>query len=118
MKTHQHLTILSLLFTFLTVITFTLLDYQAIYERGIEIDSIGHIIGFFILTWFLYSIVKGSLLYLSLSLILYAALTEIGQFYLGFRNGEWSDFFADLFGISLFLLIKWCIHIYRKWKKS
>jgi len=80
--------------------------------RATEIDSIGHFLSFFSLTWLLNSLFKFPLLNLSICLIFYAALTEIGQFYLGFRNGEISDFFADVVGISLFVFLKWSIIVY------
>ena len=43
----------------------------------------------------------------------YGALTELGQYYLGFRSGQLSDFISDLIGISLFGIIRWSILMYR-----
>ena len=77
-----------------------------------KIDTIGHFISFFCLTWLLNSLLKFPLFNLGLCLVLYAALTEIGQYYLGFRNGEFRDFIADTFGIGVFVLIKWLIVVY------
>ena len=48
------------------------------------VDSVGHCVGFFFLTWILSSLIKHSLFNLTLCLILYSALTEVGQYYLGF----------------------------------
>jgi len=48
-----------------------------------------------------------------LTVAFYGALTEVGQFYLGFRSGEFNDFFSDLVGIALFGLIRWSILMYR-----
>ncbi len=42
-----------------------------------------------------------------ITLIFYGALSELGQLYLGFRNGEISDFFADTAGIIFFALCKY-----------
>jgi hypothetical protein len=74
--------------------------------RSPQIDTIGHFIGFFVLTWFLTSIIKLSLLTTLFALYFYSACSELGQYYLGFRNGEFSDFFADVGGISLYILLK------------
>ncbi|GAA6172244.1 hypothetical protein NBRC116592_19140 [Colwellia sp. KU-HH00111] len=74
--------------------------------RSPQIDTIGHFIGFFILTWVIASLLKMSLMVTFFTLSLYAALSELGQYYLGFRNGELSDFFADIAGITLYLLLK------------
>ncbi len=51
---------------------------------------------------------------LTIALIFYAALSELGQYYLGFRNGEMKDFIADLFGIFMFVLLKWVWLVYGK----
>lgn len=75
--------------------------------RSPKIDTIGHFIGFFVLTWVVSSILKLSLLNTLLSLYFYAALSELGQYYLGFRNGEFSDFFADVAGITLYVFLKY-----------
>jgi len=118
MKRKQHLLIL--VFLMLTVIISWLLstDLRAMIFRGIQIDTIGHFIGFFILTWFISSTLKLPLLELVMALSCYAALTEIGQFYLGFRNGEISDFIADILGISFYVLVKWALIVYGKPKSS
>jgi len=75
--------------------------------RSPQIDTIGHFIGFFVLTWLVSSILKLSLLSTLFTLSLYAALSELGQLYLGFRNAEFSDFWADIAGISLYILLKY-----------
>ncbi len=77
-----------------------------------EIDTIGHLTSFFILTWVCHSIIKLSLFICVPLLIFYGALTEIGQSYLGFRSGEFGDFIADIIGISLFVLAKWLFRSY------
>jgi hypothetical protein len=68
---------------------------------------------FFVLTWLVASIIKLSLLSTFFTLSFYAALSELGQYYLGFRNAEFSDFYADIAGISLYLLLKYA---YLKYK--
>jgi len=75
--------------------------------RSPQIDTIGHFIGFFVLTWLVSSILKFSLLNTLFTLSFYAALSELGQYYLGFRNAEFSDFFADIAGVSLYLFLKY-----------
>ncbi len=81
--------------------------------RSPAIDTIGHFIGFFVLTWLVASILKLSLLSTLFTLSFYAALSELGQYYLGFRNAEFSDFFADIAGISLYIFLK---YTYLKYK--
>ncbi len=77
-----------------------------------KIDTIGHFIGFFCLTWILNSLFKLPLFNLAICLVLYSGLTEIGQYYLGFRNGEFRDFIADIIGIGIFVIIKWMVVVY------
>ena len=80
-----------------------------------EIDTIGHLTSFFILTWVSHSIIKLSLPLCVPLLIFYGALTEIGQYFLGYRSGELGDFIADVIGISLFVLVKWLyLNYFRK----
>jgi VanZ family protein len=114
MKRQQHLLIL--IFLMFTVIISWLLstDLNALAFRGVQIDTIGHFFGFFMLTWFIHQTLKLSLLELVMALSGYAALTEIAQFYLGFRNGEISDFMADILGISFYALVKWAFIVYGK----
>ncbi len=80
--------------------------------KNTQVDTIGHCIGFFILTWILSSFVKLSMTPLVFALIIYAGLSEVGQYYLGFRNGEVKDFVADIVGILLFALLKsvWIVY--------
>ena len=75
--------------------------------RSPQIDTIGHFICFFILSWVVCSILKLSLLRTFITLTFYAALSELGQYYLGFRRAEFSDFFADVAGISLYIFLKY-----------
>ncbi len=72
-----------------------------------EIDTIGHLTSFFILTWVCHSIIKLSLPLCVPLLIFYGALTEIGQDFLHYRTAQWGDFIADVVGISLFVIAKW-----------
>jgi hypothetical protein len=71
-----------------------------------EIDTIGHLTSFFILTWVSHSVIKLSLPFCVPLLIFYGALTEVGQSFLGYRSGQLGDFIADVVGISLFVLVK------------
>ena len=74
--------------------------------RSPQIDTIGHFISFFVLSWLAISVIKLPLLTTFFTLFFYAGLSELGQYYLGFRNGEFSDFFADVGGIILYILLK------------
>lgn len=73
-----------------------------------KIDTIGHFIGFFLLTWLISTFVKLPISVVAITLIFYAAASELGQAYLGFRNGEFTDFVADIIGIGSFIFIHWC----------
>jgi VanZ family protein len=107
MKSCQHLLLLLTFILIAILVSIIAHDFKAIVFRGTQLDSIGHLIGFFILIWFLHGVLKFPLLNVFICLVLYAALTELGQLYLGFRNGEISDFIADLVGMSFFVMIKW-----------
>lgn len=118
MKAQHHLTFFILILCGASLLFFSseLLLPEAIKRfvfRYPKIDTIGHFIGFFILTWFVSSILKLSLLNTFYSLCFYSALSELGQYYLGFRNGEFSDFFADVAGISVYLSLKYVYLLYK-----
>lgn len=118
MKAQHHLAFFILIFCSAILLFFSseLLLPEAIKRlvfRSPQIDTIGHFIGFFVLTWLVSSILKFSLLSTLFTLSFYAALSELGQYYLGFRNAEFSDFFADIVGISLYIFLK---HTYLKYK--
>ncbi|WP_448568226.1 VanZ family protein [Thalassotalea ganghwensis] len=112
----RHFLLISFLLLFIVVIAgyFLSSDIQAIYIRATKLDSIGHIIGFFLLSWLLCSVGRFPLINIIITLSIYAGLTELAQLYLGFRNGELSDFFADLVGIGFFAVIKWGATLYRR----
>lgn len=69
------------------------------------LDKVGHFIGFSILFFIIYKLVKLNLTVLLVTLIIYSGLTEVGQEFLGFRNGQLSDFIADSFGCLTCYLI-------------
>jgi len=112
MKNLQRLLILLIVVSLAILVGVAKSDVNTFLTRLTRLDSIGHIIGFFLLAWFLFATLKLSTINLSICLVFYGALTEIGQVYLGFRNGEVSDFIADIIGISLFVLMRWAIMIY------
>tara|TARA_R110001583_G_scaffold305_9_gene2799 strand:+ start:14433 stop:14855 length:423 start_codon:yes stop_codon:yes gene_type:complete len=89
-------------------------ELKKIVFRSPQIDTIGHFIGFFILAWLVHSLIKLTLIETFITLIFYGALSELGQYYLGFRNGEFSDFYADIAGISSFILLKLLYLVYKK----
>lgn len=120
MKTRHHLTFFILIISAAILLFFSselLLPtaLKKIVFRSPQIDTIGHFISFFILAWLVHSLIKLTLVETSITLIFYGALSELGQYYLGFRNGEFSDFFADVAGTFLFILLKL---LYRFYKKS
>lgn len=113
MKSRYHLSILAIIVMLFFCFYFSSEDLRRIAFRSTEIDSIGHIISFFCLTWVLHSIVKLPLFNTMLTVAFYGILTELGQYYLGFRSAQVSDFISDLIGIALFGVIRWVILIYR-----
>ena len=82
-------------------------DLRSFIIQYTRIDNVGHFIGFFCLTWLLHGVLNLPLKNILFCLIFYGALSEFGQHYLGFRNGEFNDFIADVFGVLLFALFKW-----------
>ena len=116
MKSRQPLLILFIIILLIIALGVSSNNIDSIIERGTKIDSIGHILGFFLLTGILHSVIKLPLINLSICLIIYAGLTELGQLYLGFRNAELCDFIADLVGIALYVGCKWLFIIFGKQK--
>lgn len=119
MKARYHFLffILLLIATTLLLLSGTLLlpeELKRLLLRSPQLDTIGHFIGFFMLAWLMHSLLKTKLLPTLLTLAFYGALSELGQYYLGFRNGELSDFFADLAGISGFIMLKKLYLFYKK----
>lgn len=112
MKSQHHLLFLLIFLLLLLSVNLLSHDLKAIIFRGTQIDSIGHMIGFFILPWFLHGVFRFPVINLSLCLVFYAALTELAQLYLGFRNAEFSDFLADIVGITCFVAVKWLKVVY------
>jgi len=70
-----------------------------------NIDTIAHFIGFFCLAWLIYALLEMTLISILFTLSFYGALTELGQYFLGFRNGEYSDFYADVAGSLFFIAL-------------
>ena len=81
--------------------------------RSPQIDTIGHCISFFILSWIVSSILKVSLKGTFITLAFYGAFSELGQYYLGFRNAEFTDFFADIAGVGFFVFLKFTFLKYK-----
>jgi VanZ family protein len=114
MKSNQKLLAL-LIFLLLLILLFLVpSDLTAIVFKRIQLDTLGHIIGFFGLTYLLVTFIKLPLINTVICLFLYSALTEISQYYLGFRNGELVDVIADIVGISLFAVMRWLFLLYSK----
>ena len=113
MKSRYHLSILAIIVILFFCLYFSSNEFRRVVFRSTEIDSIGHIISFFCLAWVLHSILKLPLFNTILTVAFYGALTELGQYHLGFRSAQLSDFIADLIGIALFAIIRWSILMYR-----
>ncbi len=109
-------------FLFLLLILLSLLglsfsaELRVLFFQYTQIDTVGHFISFFCLTLIIHSVIKLPLTNTCVALACYAALSEFGQYYLGFRNGEFRDFIADVLGIAFFCLLKWVYLVY--WRKN
>ena len=112
-KSRYHLSILAIIIGLFFCVYFYSADFRRLAFRSTQIDSIGHIISFLCLTWVLHSILKLPLFNTMITVAFYGALTELGQYYLGFRSAEFTDFIADLIGIAIFATIRWGILMYR-----
>jgi len=114
MKTNLQLFILLVSSLLLVLFFFIPAELTMSVINKIQLDTIGHIIGFFCLSWILIRLIKLPLVNTVICLYFYSALTEIGQHYLGFRNGEFADVVADIVGVSLFAILQWFLVIYGK----
>jgi len=118
-KIRHHLTFFILIISAAILLFFSSelllpIELKKVIFRSPQIDTIGHFISFFILAWLIHSLMKLTLLETLITLSFYGALSELGQYYLGFRNGELSDFYADITGVGLFILLKLLYLIYKK----
>lgn len=118
MKRYHQLLLFFIFLLFLVLMFFIPADLKASVINKIKIDTVGHIIGFFGLTWILVGFIKLPLINTVICLFFYSALTEFSQYYLGFRSGEFFDFIADIVGISLFAFFQWLQIVYRGSKSA
>lgn len=93
---------------------FMIEDVRTTFVDNIQIDSVAHFIGFFFIAALLNGIVKLPLMNCIIVLIFYAALTEWGQLYLGFRNAEIKDFVGDVLGVLTYALLRWTYLIFKQ----
>ena len=112
-KSQQHSLFLFIVLAILSILSFSHDIQNTLFEQT-KIDTTGHFFSFFCLALLVHNFVKLPLLSTLLCLTLYAALSEIGQYYLGFRHGEVRDFIADVLGISLFILLAWGYSLFFK----
>jgi hypothetical protein len=110
----SHITFLIILISLLIFVPLVLMpsDLKMALLNKIQIDTIGHIIGFFGLTLIVVRVIKLPLINTVICLFFYSALTELCQYYLGFRSGEFFDFIADVVGVSLFAIFQWLLIFY------
>jgi VanZ family protein len=115
----SHIKLLIILISLLALVLLFLIpsDLKMAIIHKVRIDTFGHIIGFFGLTWILVRLLKLPLINTVIALFFYSALTELSQYYLGFRSGEFFDFMADVVGISLFAIFQWLLVVYGKPKR-
>lgn len=109
-KSRHHFVFLFIIISLVALLLYSDVLLSSEMRRNIfrfpKIDTVGHFITFFSLTWVVHSIIKLPLKVALITLIFYAALSELGQAYLGFRTGEFTDFLADVVGIVTFVLLK------------
>jgi len=104
MKSYTQLCLILITLLVLILLYFIPAEFKTSIINKIQLDTVGHIIGFFGLTWLLVRVLELPLANTVICLFFYSALTEISQYYLGFRNGEFVDFIADIVGVSLFAI--------------
>jgi len=114
MKRYLQLLFVMIFLLVLMLLFFIPADLKTAVMNKMQIDTVGHIIGFFGLTWILVGILKLPVINTVICLFFYSALTEVSQHYLGFRNGEFADFIADIVGISLFAVCHYSLAVYVK----
>ena len=114
MKSNRQLLAILILSLMLVLFFFIPSELSLLVMRKIKIDTYGHIIGFFGLSWILIGLIKLPLINTVICLFFYSAITELSQYYLGFRSGEFFDFVADVVGISLFAILQWSLIVYGK----
>ncbi len=121
MKARHHFSFLFAIISLIILLLYSDVLLNTEIRRAIfrfpKIDTIGHFISFFSLTWVVHSIIKLPIKVTLVTLIFYAGLTELGQAYLGFRTGEFTDFLADVVGITAFVLLK-CLYQYLRNKPN
>ncbi|MBA6230662.1 MULTISPECIES: hypothetical protein [unclassified Colwellia] len=112
----SYLQLLIILISLLVLVLIFLIpgDFKTSVINKIQIDTIGHIIGFFGLTLLLVGLLKLPLINTVICLFFYSGLTELSQYYLGFRRGEFFDFIANIVGVSLFAIFYWVFTVYGK----
>jgi|TARA_B110000090_G_C13312077_1_gene420004 VanZ family protein len=113
-KRRHHFLLLLLALLSLIALFFST-EVKAVVFKHTQIDSVGHFFGFFCLSFLLNYILKFPLLITVLCLTLYAVLSEVGQYYLGFRNGEFRDVVADVIGVLSFVSLQYLYNYY--WHK-
>ena len=113
-KRHHFLLLLIVLLSLIAL--FFSAEVKAVVFKHTRLDSVGHFFGFFCLSFLLNYTLKSPLLVTVLCLIFYAVLSEIGQYYLGFRNGEFRDIIADVIGVISFATLQWLYNFY--WRKT
>ncbi|GIU30965.1 teicoplanin resistance protein VanZ [Shewanella schlegeliana] len=88
------------------------------YPTGIpNLDKIGHLGSFFILSYLTYLAFKPKWYVLAVILAGYAVFIEVVQSQLSYRSASFADFIADMVGISLFYFTHWLYCRYFKTAK-
>ena len=111
MKKQQSL-VLTAFIAIIVALYFSLGFHQSV-SNNVRIDTVSHFIGFLALSFFSLYVLQIRILTTIIVLVIYAAATELGQAYLGFRNAQFSDFIADVLGVTMFALINWAHMVFK-----
>lgn len=102
LRNHYLITFLLTLAVYGVVYFSSPVEWQSVLFR---LDKVGHFWGFFFLSMIVFKLINLAKRYLMICLILYSGGTELGQEFLGFRNGTFQDFYADAAGVIAFFVL-------------
>ncbi|WP_068547362.1 VanZ family protein [Thalassotalea crassostreae] len=89
-------------------------DITAFLHKHHLFDKSGHFLGFLLLTAITHKLLKFDLTTVVMSMIVYSGLTEIGQWLLGYRSGQWLDFVANFIGCLSYALLFKVVHWFKR----
>lgn len=93
-------------------------DILAFLHKHHLFDKSGHFLGFLALTAITHKLLRLELMTIVVCMIIYSGLTEIGQWLLGYRSGQWLDFVANFIGCLSYALLFKLFHWLKRTKEQ